>query len=467
MTSAMHHAKYDVAVIGGGASGIGAAVSAARNGARVVLIDAGPMVGGELVSGIPVDGCVSSRGEWVVGGVVTDLFAECERLGGYIGPINDFRSLRVVAVDPEIMKVAVINLLRSAGVALSLYAFADDVVVEDGRIRGLVTIARGRRTLVEANVFIDASGDGDLAVAAGALFDKGDPDTRELQPLTLMFRMVGVDSERLLRFVRDNPENAGLGEYEGLGMSKAQCAQALYDQGLAKVFFVADGPLMQGAIARGDLHASSMIGITPTSIARREVSLNTTRVSHVDATDTKALSTAFPELTRQVWRAAQFAQRHIPGFEDAVFSGVAPRIGIRETRRIVGEYQLSDADVSDGIKHEDGIAKGAHEVDVHLAGAGHMRYPIKNGGSYDIPYATIVPKGIGNAFVIGRCLSSTRLAHSSARVMGTCLALGQAAGTAAAIASKRNAESGDVRAVDVRALRETLRAQGAVLDGTL
>jgi len=224
---AMQHATYDVAIVGAGASGIGAALAAARNGARVVLIDAGPMVGGELVSGIPVDGCLSSRGEWVVGGVVRELFDECERLGGYIGPINDYRSLRVVAVDPEIMKVAVINLLRAAGVTLNLYAFADDVVVENGRIRSLVTIARGRRTLIEAPVFVDASGDGDLAVAAGASYDKGDPDTKELQPLTLMFRMVGIDSERLLRFVRDNPENAGLGEYEGLGMTRAECAQAL------------------------------------------------------------------------------------------------------------------------------------------------------------------------------------------------------------------------------------------------
>lgn len=463
----MQHARYDVAVVGAGASGIGAALAAARNGARAVLIDAGPMVGGELVSGIPVDGCLSSRGEWVVGGVVRELFDECERLGGYIGPVNDYRSLHVVAVDPEIMKVAVVNLLRAAGVSLNLYAFADDVVVENGRIRSLVTIARGRRTLIEAPVFIDASGDGDLAVATGAAYDKGDPDTKELQPLTLMFRMVGIDSERLLRFVRDNPENAGLGEYEGLGMTRAECAQALYEQGLAKVFFVADGPLMQGAIARGDLHASSMIGITPTSLARREVSLNTTRVSHVDATDTRALSSAFPELTRQVWRAAQFAQKHIPGFEDAVFSGLAPRIGIRETRRIVGEYKLSDTDVSDGIKHADGIAKGAHEIDVHLAGAGHMRRAIRNGGSYDIPYGTMVPKGIANAFVVGRCLSSSRVAHSSARVMGTCLALGQAAGTAAAMAAADPGWTGDIRSIDVPTLRDTLRTQGAVLDGTL
>lgn len=463
--SPMRRMTSDVVVLGGGASGIGAALGAARNGARVTLVDAGPMVGGELVSGIPVDGCLSSAGEWVVGGVVRDLFAECDRLGGYIGPINDYRSLRVVAVDPEIMKVAVVNLLHQAGVRLMLYSFADDVVMEHDRIAGLVVIARGRRILLDAPVFIDASGDGDLAISAGAAFEKGDPETGALQPLTLMFRMVGVDTEELLRFVRDNPENAGLGEYEGLGMSRAECARALYDQGLAKVFFVSDGPLMKQAIADGELHASSMIGITPTSIARREVSLNTTRLV-TDATDTGALSRSFPELARQAWQAAEFARRRIPGFENAVFSGFAPRVGIRETRRIVGDYRLSDEDVAEGRKRDDGIAKGAHEIDVHLAGAGHVRRPIRDGGSYDIPYATLIPKGIGNAFAIGRCLSSSRIAHSSARVMGTCIATGQAAGTAAALAASQNGWNGDVRAVDVAALRDVLRTQGTVLDGT-
>ena len=465
MSNALDCVQYDVAVIGGGASGIGAALAAARNGARVVLIDAGPMVGGELVSGIPVDGCLSSRGEWIVGGVVSQLFDECRRLGGYIGPINDFRSLWVVAVDPEIMRIAVVNLLHAAGVDLELYALADDVVVRDGRIVGLVTLARGRRRLIEAKVFIDASGDGDIAVSAGAEYEKGEDETGALQPLTLMFRMVGVDSERLLRFVRDNPENAGLGEYPGLKMTRQQCAQALYDQGLPKVFLVADGPLMQAAIARGELHASSMIGITPTSLARREVSLNTTRLA-TDATDATALSRAFPPLARQAWQAAVFAQRNIPGFEEAVFSGLAPRIGIRETRRIVGEYQLSDKDVSEGVKHEDGVCKGGHEIDVHLAGAGHHRHAIRDGGSYDIPYRTLVPKGLANVFVVGRCLSSTRIAHSTARVMGTCLAMGQAAGTAAAIAALDPGWPGDLRDIDVGALRGLLRQQGAVLDGT-
>ncbi len=467
MSQAMTYEKWDVLVVGGGASGIGAALAAAHNGARVLMVDAGPMVGGELVSrGIPVDGCLSSRGEWVVGGVCRELFDECDRLGGYIGPINDYRSLHVVAVDPEIMKVAVINLLHKAGVALRLYSYADDVVMEAGRVCGVVVVSKGRRSLVEASVVIDASGDGELAVAAGAPWEKGDPALGELQPVSLLFRMVGVDSEILLRFARDNPENFGFSEYEGIGLTPAEAAAALYRQGLPKLFMVADGPVMRDAMAAGELHRSSMIGITPTSIARREVSLNTARVGHLDATDTQRLSAAWPELARQVWDCAAFLKRRVPGFENSAFAGVAPRIGIRETRRITGDYVLSDSDVAEGRKRDDGIAKGAHEIDVHLAGTGHYRRAIANGGSYDIPYAALLPRGIANMFAVGRCLSSTRIALSSARVMGTCIAMGQAAGTAAAMAARANEWDGDLRSIPVARLRDVLREQGAVLEGT-
>ena len=466
MAQTLFHESWDVLVVGAGASGIGAAIAAARNGARVLMVDAGPMIGGELVSGIPVDGCLSSRGEWVVGGVCRDLFAECERLGGYIGPINDYRSLHVVAVDPEIMKIAVVNLVQKAGVALRLYTYADDVVMEGGHVRGVVLVNKGRRTMVRAKVVIDASGDGDIAVAAGAPFEIGDAAKGDLQPVTLMFRMVGVEAQRLLRFAMEQPENFGFGEYAGIGKNSRECAEALYRQGLPKLFVVANGPVMRAAMEAGELHRSSMIGITPTSTARKEVSLNTTRIGHLDATDTRRLSAALPDLVRQVWECAAFLKKRMPGFENAVFSGLAPRIGIRETRRIIGDYVLSDEDVGEARKQVNGIAKGAHEIDVHLADTGHYRRAIAGGGSYDIPYPTLLAKGIANLFVVGRCMSATRIAHSSARVMGTGISLGQAAGTAAAMAHANGAWDGDLRSINVDTLRDMLRSQGAVLEGT-
>jgi len=458
---------YDVIVVGGGAAGVGAALAAARNGARTILVEAGPMVGGEMISGSPIDGCLSTAGQWVVGGVARQLFDECDRLGGYIGPINDYRSLNVVAVDPEVMNVAVINLLSKAEVTLLLYSLADEVVMDGARVDGVFVRNKSGTTLLRGKVVIDCSGDADIAVLAGAAFEIGDAQAGALQPITLVFRMQGVEPGPLLDFMCAHPENFGLAEYADGRMTVADAAAGLRAQGLAKAFLIADGPLMRDAIASGELYRSSMIAITPVSLARKEVFVNSTRVGNLDATDTERLSAALPELVAQVWQCATFLRRRVPGFEQAVFSGLAPKIGIRETRRIVGEYVLSGDDVLHARKRpEDGVAKGAHELDMHGSGLAHTRHMIKDGGSYDIPYGALIPRGVRNVLVAGRCISSTREALSSARVMGTCLAMGQAAGTAAAMCVAAPAWTGDVRSVDVGRLRDVLRAQGAVLDGT-
>lgn len=466
MSQVIKQQNFDVVVLGGGSAGVATAIAASRNGARTVLVDAGPMIGGEMLSGIPIDGCLSTRGEWVVGGVVRDLFTECDRLGGYIGPIDDFRSLHVVAIDPEVMKLAVVKLVHEAGVKLLLYTFAEDVVVEDGEVKGMIVLNKNRRTLLTAKVFIDCSGDADIAAAAGAPWEIGDAAAGDLQPVTMVYRMQGVDAPRLLDFVRDHPEHFGLAEYKERGLTPKQAAEGLHAQGLAKVFLVANGPLMQQAIERGEMYQSSMIAVTPISLARREVSINSTRLGNLDATQTAKLSGALPELLDQVWMGVNFMRKYVPGFENAVYSGIAPRIGIRETRRIVGEYVLTRDDIMEARKREDGVAKGAHELDVHGSGVKHVRGTIRDGGSYDIPLGCLVPQKLKNVLVAGRCLSATREAHSSARVMGTCMAMGQAAGTAAAMCAVDEGWSGDVRSVRIQTLRGALCEQGAVLVGT-
>jgi hypothetical protein len=279
--------------------------------------------------------------------------------------------------------------------------------------------------------------------------------------------MMGIETKPLLDFVVAHPENFGLAEYVDKRMTVEEAARGLAKQGLPKVFLVAHGPLMRDGIARGELYETSMIAVTPVSTARKEVSLNTTRVGHLDAMRTDKLSQALPDLLEQVWTCAEFMRRNVPGFENAVFSGIAPRIGIRETRRIMGDIVLNGDDVMQARKRPDGIGKGAHELDIHLAGTGHVRSTIKDGGSYDIPFGCLTPKGLANVMIAGRCFSSTREAHSSARVMGTCMAMGQATGTVAAMCSHLNAWGGDVREIPVPRLRDVLREQGAVLDGTL
>jgi hypothetical protein len=460
--SSRHH---DVVVVGGGAAGIAAATSAARNGADTLLLDAGPVVGGELLSGIPIDGCLNTRGEWIVGGFLKDLLADCDRMGGYVGAFFDWRTIWVVCCDPEIMKLAVVNQLRRAGVGLLLYSFVDEVVVEDGRVRGIVVLNKAGRTLITADTFIDCSGDGDLAVGAGAEFLHGGGNG-VFQPVTMVFRMAGVDTKGLLDFVSANPENLALAENPWITKSRDECVRELVAQGYPKVFLRADGPLLSASIESGELYPTALIGVTPVSTQRREVSLNTTRVANVDATDTQALSAVMPQLLDQVWNCQSFMRKRVPGFEEARFAGLAPRIGIRETRRIVGVETLVGDDVLAGRKREDGIGKGGHHVDIHGGGTDQVRKPIADGGSYDIPFNCLLPRDLENVAVAGRCLSADRPAHGSARVMGTCMAMGQAVGTAAAIACASNRREPAFEDVPIGALRDRLSEQGAILEGT-
>ena len=461
MAQRLGHDRYDVVVVGSGSAGLAASISAARNGARTLLIDAGPTIGGELLSGLPLNACLSARGEWVVGGVVRELLDRCDQMGGLVPPYFDWRALWLVCVDPEIMKLACALMTAEAGVHLLLNSFAEDVIVEDGAVTGLIVANKRGRTLITAEIFIDCSGDGDIAVRAGAPSEKGG-EGGVFQPVTMIFRMQGVETAALLDFVVAHPEHVGLGESLHIaGMSKQECAQRLREQGVPSVFFEGKSSFLSQAIAAGELAPCGILAICPVSTPRKEVSLNTTRIADLDATDPEALSGALPRLIDQVWLSAEFLRKRVPGFEKAVFAGLAPRIGIRETRRIIGREILTAEDVLSGRKRADGIGKGAHELDVHGAGKIHRREMIKDGGSYDLPFGCLVPLNTRNLLIAGRCLSATRAAHGSARVMGTCMTMGQAAGTAAAICAL---EHQPISQLSIDALRERLRGQGAVLE---
>lgn len=466
MAQQLREEEYDVVVVGGGCAGIAAATSAAKNGARTLLIDASSMIGGELITGLPVDGALNARGEWIVGGVLKDILDEHKKLGGYIGPVKDWRLIWYVCIDPETMKIAVSNVVRRAGVHVWMYSFAEDVIMHDRRITGIVVINKRQRTLVRAKVFIDCSGDGDIAMLAGgqAMISN---DQGEYQPLTMLFRISGVNKARLLDFCVDQPENLAVGESEWMGseLTPRQCAEKLREQGEAAVFIKGNGPLIQDGIRTGEIAPTALIGIIPVSNERNEVSVNTTRIANIDAMDTKALSNAFGGLVDQAWNCIRFMKKRIPGFENAHFAGLSHRIGIRETRRIIGDYVLMRDDVFHARKRDDGIGKGSHHIDIHQDGIKQVRIPVQDGGSYDMPYDMLVAKGIGNLYVAGRCMSADREAHGSARVMGPCMAQGEAAGLGAKISISSN-DPGNIRNVPIRKLRDGLKSQGAILDGT-
>ncbi len=456
---------YDVVVLGGGAAGVCAAASAAKTGLRTLLIEAGPSVGGELISGMPVDGAVNARGEWIQGGLSREFFEECERLGGYIGPINDHRLIYYVAFDPEVMRLAVVNVLARYGVDLLLHSFVHEVEVEEGSVKAVRILNKSGKSEVRAPLFLDCSGDADLVALAGGPFLKGG-EKGEFQPISLMFRLSGVETAPLLDFVCEHPEHFAFGESEAIraGRTDVELAASLREQGEPAVFLKGDGPLMAGAIARKELFPTALIMIQPTSHSRREVCLNATRVANVDATNTRALSATLAPLIEQVIECTAFLRASLPGFENAAFAGIAPRLGIRETRRIVGEASLTGAEVLAAAKSDHGVAKGCHHVDIHQDGTGQIRIPVADGGSYDIPWGCLVPQGVRNVLVAGRCASADREANGTMRVMGSCMGMGQAIGVAAKLFSEGNLC--DTREIALPQLRERLRAFGAVLDGT-
>lgn len=462
----LKHLNYDVAVIGGGAAGVGAAIAAAKNGSRTILVEAGPIFGGELLSGMSIDGVLNGRGEWVVRGVADEIFEECRKMDGFIGPLRDFRLICYVCVDPEIMKIAIMRVLERYGVTPALYTQVSDVVTEGGAVKSVVLTNKNQRTLLSAKYFIDASGDGDVAMMAGAPTEMSDANG-DLQPLSLMFRMSGVETEPFLRFVRDNATSLAVGESDAVrdGRTDEELAQAIYEQGEPTVFFRGNGPFLGGAIQRGEMFPTALIMIMPTSKARKEVCINATRVAeNINGVDALDVSRVVSRLMEQVWATASFLKEKCPGFENATFAGMAPRVGIRETRRVMGEYVLSGDEAAKAIKQRDVITKGAHHIDIHQEGTRQVRIPIADGGSYDIPFGCLIPKNVKNLLTAGRCISTDRVANGTTRMMGQCLGTGHAAGAAAAMCIAAGHD--DVRNLSVPDLQSKLREQGAVLDGT-
>jgi len=451
----------DVVVIGGGAAGVATALSAAEAGARTLLVERGTAVGGELVGGLPILGVANARGEWIVGGPFWTLVTRCEELGGYAGRPFDGRTMYGACIDPEVMRLVVVEALAAAGVQTLVGGATLDTVTTGRRVDGVLVHAKSGVILVRGRCFVDASGDADFVVLAGGETVKGAADGT-LQPVSLTFRMSHVDFPTLLAWIGDHPEELTLAENPILTKSAAECARGIRDSGLP--FFVIDGEseltILGSAIDAGSMFPTTAIWAWPTSLGRQELGFNTTRIAGIDATDLLATSNVAAGLGAQVLQALAFLTDNIPGFAGAHLSGVAPKVGVRETRRIIGEVMLDTEGVIAGAKRPDGIARGGHHVDIHGAGKEQTRVPIANGGSYDIPYGALVPVGLDNVLVAGRCLASTREANGSARVMGTCLATGQAAGIAAA-----RAPAGRVRDVDIHDLRTRITAAGGIVEG--
>jgi hypothetical protein len=418
----------DVLVCGGGMAGTVAAVAAARAGARVLLVERWGFLGGSATAGAVGQfvGWETAAGRQVIHGLAEEVVRRLERHGGSGGHTHFTMStghrMDQVSYDPERLKLVLDEMATEAGVRLLFHATVLDVVRQGAAIDAVMVLTKAGPLEIRPRIVIDGSGDLDLLARAGADFLPLEPDEAP-QPATMMFRFGPIDFGRF-------------------GALTAAELQALCRQGVES-----------GALARAALHQSRIPGTD-------DGWFNISRVS-LDATDPFALSAGEVEGRRQAFAAAGFLAGHVPGCEGGRLVALAAQLGIRESRRVRGDLVLTADDLRAERRFSDAIAVGAYPMDIHPAKGTGLHFETLDGDrSYEIPYRCLVPVGLDNALVAGRGISASHGAHASTRVMPTTMAIGQAAGIAAALACTGN---GGTRQVDPALLREGLRQEGAFL----
>lgn len=415
----------DVLVIGSGSAGATAAIAAAREGASVALIERYGFMGGistqvlDTFYGFYTPGTEAKK---VVGGI-PDLVVEALMGRGMalLRP-NTYGAGQGITYDPETLKVVWEALAVEAGVKILYHTFVVDAVMEGDRVRGVVAVNKGGFIRLLAKVVIDATGDADIAAFAGVPFE--DAQDVPVQSLTTTFRLINVDDAQARAVKKDQ-----------LHALMADAAAHGYDL-----------PRREGSV-----HITPLKGVMAT---------NMTRVRGIDPTDPEQLTAAEIEGRRQAVEYTRFLRDRVPGYAQAELADLSTQIGVRESRRIHGDYRLTRADVLAARKFDDVIAQCGAPIEDHHGGADTKWEYLPDGEIYQIPYRCLLPQGVEGLLVAGRCLSAEHDAHASVRSMGQCMAMGQAAGIAAVQAAQADHLP---REVDVAALQSRLRAIGAVI----
>ena len=426
--------RYDIVVVGAGSAGSAAAISAGRRGASVLLADRLAFMGGTSTAVLDTFYAFYTPGERpqrVVGGIGWEVARRLTADGVAFERPNTYGAGTGVTYDAEALKVLWEHLAEDAGVDLLLHTWVTGVRVDAGRLAAVRIWNKGGERWVEASAFVDASGDGDVCAMAGVPHDApGDGQT--VQSLSTLFKVANVDIAT------------------ASAVPKAELWRLMGEAAASGAYRL---PRIEGSWHRTPYDGVALIHMT--------------RIPNVDATDPWQLTRAEVEGRRQVAEYHRFLRDRVPGFERSAIVGTSPAIGVRESRRVHGDYLLTRDDVLGGRRFADEIALCGAPIEDHGAGGDtawrHVGEGAGGGGSpvYGIPYRTLLPLGIEGLLVAGRCFSATHDAHASARSMATCMAMGQAAGTAATLAAVAKTVP---RAVTGDTLREHLALDGALLE---
>lgn len=437
----------DVLVVGGGPSGIMAAQAAAEDGLKVLLIESRSILGGNMTIGLPVLGFLGQKKNQIIKGLpdkwIKRLRAKNAASEHRPCPLH----MGITLVEPEAVKTEALAMMVESGVEVMLYTYCVDVVMEGKEIKGVIIETKTGREVILAKTIIDCSGDADVAFRAGVPCEQGN-EKGAVQPPTLMFCMGGVDTEKLRLSIAEEPRTY-LTDFipsEYFGQNNQFIVVGLRS-------------LMAKGRAEG-LNLPTERTIVITGLRQGEAWINMSAVSGVNGVDPESLTYGEIKGREQVEDIQKYLIKYVPGFEAAYFTKMAPFLGIRETRRIVGEYVMTGEDILECRRFDDAIAVASYPLDIHHPEGGGCTLEWC-GDCYDIPYRSLLPLDIENLIVAGRCISTTHEAMSSTRVMATCMAIGEAAGRAAKMAVKQNIKPRNIR---VEKLQKELLNRGGYLN---
>lgn len=405
----------DVLVLGSGPAGFAAAYTAAKNGAKVILVEQSGDVGGISTSGL--------MSHWT-GSCGSPLYYDILKRSSEISE-GEFRNKIINLIDPEKLKTLYLEMLDEVGCKLMLYTFAEDAICDGDKVLGATVINKSGKTDIYAKTIIDATGDGDIAARAGAEYVLGREEDNKMQPATLMFKVGGVDYDRAVF----------LGSFESTYETPNGELQALAKEHI---------PYPAGHILT---YKSTLPGV---------VTCNMTNAVGIDGTVADDLTKATLICRRQMDDIVKYLRDFVPGYENCFIISSASLIGIRETRHFIGKYTLNEQDILEAKVFDDYVVKDAYfNFDVHnITGAGldktGVQKHFKQTKGYTIPYRCLLPEVKENLLLCGRNISGTHMAHSNFRVMPICVGIGEAAGAAAYISASQNRNLNDIDASEIR-----------------
>ncbi len=447
----MYSKQYDLIVVGGGIAGVMAAVAAARQGSRTLLVEEQGCLGGSLTScGTGPMMTFHAGDTQVIQGLPEELIGRLKKKGLSPGHVLDSTgyTYTVTPFDVEGMKHELELMALEAGVEILFHTMLEDAVVKDSRLSAVRLLSCGQSFMTEAFAFIDATGDADLLYRAGVPCRQGDERTGKDQPMTMNFRLDGVDINLLRRLMETDVDLFPLLAPKS-GIQKM--ASRLSCSGFQDI--------MRKGMDDGELTFDRDIVLFFETNTEGEVIVNMSRVNGKNPVDPCSLSLAEIEGRRQVWELYSFLRRRIPGFSRARLMASGPNIGIRSSRRMCGIYSLTAMDILEQRRFDDAVACCGYPIDIHSSdGVGTDSRFLPEGTWYTIPYRCLVNDSVPNLMAAGRNVSCDFDAHASLRVSPCCAALGQAAGTAVALAIQSACNLLDL---NIRRLREKLQEDGA------